>query len=473
MSFLYLGTHPNNAEPIVIKVLAPKYLKNKEIANCFLREAQIIGMTSHPNIVKLHGQGQWEKGLYIAMEFTRGVSLRQFIQQKSLSQKRALEIILQVAYALFHLHAHGVIHRDLKPENILITETGEVKVIDFGIAQLRAEGAQESMAKGRKLMGTPIYMSPEQKENPLRVAFASDIYSLGIIAYELILGRLSHGVVYLELLPKALRKIIEKALKIDLNERYQQIIDFITDISESMKISQEEKKESEAPEEILEMIDQVRSILTPKECPHWPHIDMGMAICKGDGLYLDFFHLGENQFALVLAEPAEAKVASLFHSSVLRGMLRMALEREGKKDFHPIQMLNALNRALCEDPMKQKFHLCFLLLNPEKDQLSFVSCHHSQLWHIPEGSRKARSLSTPNPPLGTDPHVALLQTADNWNSGDSLILHSPSVQAEIGPWIAEHLLFSPEHQAKQLLDFLTAKQPNRAAGAAIAIQRIF
>ena len=133
MSLLYLGVHPGTSQPIVVKVLLPKYLKNKEMMGRFLKEAQIIGMTNHPNIVKLYGQGQWEKGLYIAMEFIQGISLRQFIQQKSLSQKRALEIILQVAYALCHLHTHGVIHRDLKPENILITETGEIKVIDFGI----------------------------------------------------------------------------------------------------------------------------------------------------------------------------------------------------------------------------------------------------------------------------------------------------------------------------------------------------
>src|SRR5690606_36400224 len=105
----------------------------------FLKEAEIIALSNHPNIVKLYGQGEWEKGLYIAMEFIQGVSLTQFILQNSLSIKRSLEILLQVAYALLHLHSHGVIHRDLKPENILITENGGVKVIDFGIAQLEQE----------------------------------------------------------------------------------------------------------------------------------------------------------------------------------------------------------------------------------------------------------------------------------------------------------------------------------------------
>jgi len=183
MSVLFLGAHPETAEPIVIKVLVPKYLKNKEMVNRFLNEAQIIGMASHPNIVRLYGQGEWEKGLYIAMEFIRGISLRQFIQKKSLSNKRALEIVLQVAYALSHLHTHGVIHRDLKPENILITESGDIKVIDFGIAQLQGTVGAERITQRKRMMGTPVYRSPEQKENPSHDSFSSDRYSLGIIMY--------------------------------------------------------------------------------------------------------------------------------------------------------------------------------------------------------------------------------------------------------------------------------------------------
>ena len=162
MSNLYLGRHPSSLRPLIVKVLAPKYAQNPEIIQRFLKEAEIIQLANHPNIVRLHGQGQWEKGVFIAMEFIQGISLRQFINKHSLSLKRALEIVLQVAYALCHLHTHGVIHRDLKPENILITEEGEIKVIDFGIAQLHTEVNKDPLAQNR-IIGTPTYMSPEQK----------------------------------------------------------------------------------------------------------------------------------------------------------------------------------------------------------------------------------------------------------------------------------------------------------------------
>jgi serine/threonine protein kinase len=469
-------------------VLLPKYLKNKEMVSRFLKEAQIIGMTNHPNIVKLYGQGQWEKGLYIAMEFIRGISLRQFIQQKSLSQRRALEIVLQVAYALCHLHTHGVIHRDLKPENILMTETGDIKVIDFGIAQLQGELDQERMTQTRRMMGTPIYMSPEQKENPLHVSYSSDIYSLGIIAYELILGRLSHGVIHLALLPKSMRHIIENALQIDPKDRYQDIVDFITEISQYLKSEsgEREERDEEISDDVLNMIQHTRAILIPKKAPRWPQVEMGIAVQEGmslSGLYLDFFRLTENRLAIVLAEPNESGVASLLHSAVFRGMFRMSVEfffQNGKKDQHPIKMLHALSRGLSEDPMDQDFGLCLLLLNPDKDQLSFVSCNYTSLWHIPEGSRKVRVLTTPNVSLGADPNAVLLETADNWNAGDSLILHSLGVAPQKGEEvpsasIAENALLSSQHQADKLLQKLVAGKaalPKRAS-AVLSIQRVF
>ncbi len=481
MSLLYFGVHPGSNLPIIVKVLLPKYLKHKEMVGRFLKEAQIIAMTDHPNIVKLYGQGQWEKGLYIAMEFIRGISLRQFIQQKSLSQKRALEIILQVAYALCHLHTHGVIHRDLKPENILITETGEIKVIDFGIAQLQGEADSERITKTRRVMGTPVYMSPEQKENPLHVTYASDIYSLGIIAYELLLGRLSHGVIHLALLPKALSKIIDKTLKTDPQDRYQDIVDFITDISQIIKtqLGGSEEVQEEISEEVLGLIEQTRSILLPKTGPHWPQVDIGLAISPGQvlsGLYIDFFSLSQNRLAIVVAEPNRSGVAALLHASVLRGMVRMAIDffsKNGKQTA--TQMLQSLGRTLSEDPMREAFSFNFILLSPEQDQLLFISCKSGNIWHVPEEEQKIRMLATPNGALGSDANAALLETGDNWRVGDTLIFYSGDASKDPATeWIGEHQLLAPQAQAERVLYHLTDKRraPGRTS-TVISIRRMF
>jgi len=234
MSLLYLGLDPETKQPLAIKVLSPEYVNHPEMTDHFLWEAKIIQLTDHPNIVKLSDYGKWEEGVYIAMEFIRGVSLRQFLMQQSFSLKRCLDIILQIAYALSHLHSHGVVHRDLKPENILIAEDGEVKVVDFGIAQLHEENEGKPDFR-HQIVGTPSYMSPEQKENPANASFASDIFSLGIITYELILGKLSYGMINLSLLPAGLQRIVGKALAVSMPERYQEILDFITDLTDYYK----------------------------------------------------------------------------------------------------------------------------------------------------------------------------------------------------------------------------------------------
>src|SRR3990167_878569 len=128
-------------------------------------------------------------------------------------------------------------------------------------------------------------------------------------------------------------------------------------------------------------------------------------------------------------------------------MIHMAVElffQNGKKDQHPIKMLHALNKTLGLDS-NQKIGLCLLLLNPDKDQLSFISCDYTSLWHIPEGSKKSRVLATPNPPLGLDPAATLLETADNWNSGDTLILRSLGAALAKPDGVEEVLLLSPQH----------------------------
>ncbi len=321
-------------------------------------------------------------------------------------------------------------------------------------------------------------MSPEQKENPSLVSYPSDIYSLAIIAYELVLGRLSHGVIHLALLSKRFRAIIEKALKPDPKERYQDIVDFITDISQYIGTLSDEKEEEqeELSDEILNMIQQTRKVLIPQKAPSWPQLEIGIALHEGmslSGLYLDFFHLPENRYGIILAEPLESGTLSLLQAASLRGMMRMAM----RHDHHPLKALKALNETIHQDPMSAHFRFCLILLTPDKDQLSFVSCNYTSLYHILEGSQTIRILSTPNNALGLDPETPLLETTDNWNSGDTLILHSIGLkpEQEDQKWAQEFLILSGQNQAEKILQSLTSQQkilPKRAS-AVLTIQRIF
>lgn len=455
MSILYMGIQPDTREMLAIKVLSPAFVTHPEMVAQFLKEAKIIGMTNHPNIVKLYGEGQWEGGLYIAMEFIRGVSLRQFIEQQSLSMKRCIDIILQVAYALCHLHSHGVIHGDLKPENILITEDGIVKVIDFGIARLHEEVKKEK-GKTLRIVGTPTYMSPEQKEDPSKISFASDIYALGIIAYELISGKLSFGVIHLSQVPKGLRQILEKALAVSIKERYPDAIKFISDLSEYLKTGGLEKDRpgTDQLKEIVETIQKAGQALSPSSPPTWPSLEMGIAKYKAPAQgssYYDFFRFRDNTSIVLIAQPVQNGLETPIFAASLRGMIRALLSSQENFSF-PL-FISALNRMVQEDPLGQKFAAAFLILSPFRDELSFLSCGLGNMLHVSPGHHTPRKLSNQNPLLGSPLRGDFEMTVDNWNIGDILIFHSfdSSVDLILQEALKENFFLSPQGQADALL----------------------
>lgn len=422
MSLLYLASHPETKEPITIKVLSSKYSQEAEVVQRLLKEAEIIALADHPNIVKLYGQGSWEKGLYIAMEFVQGTSLKKIIQHQPMSIKRALEVVLEISYALCHLHTHGVIHRDLKPENVLFTESGHIKVIDFGIAQLLSEKDPDDERKAQ-VIGTPIYMSPEQREDPESVSFPSDIYSLGIITYELVLGRLSHGQIHLSLMPKGLQKILSKALQPNMEDRYKDVVDFISDINHYLSSAKlvREQKGSDQLTEIAESLQKASETLLPKTVPDWEEVELGVIHHKGlsiSGIYYDFFPLPEGRYGIVMAESEKGGVEGTLDISMLRGIVR-ALTHEIKE---PKQLTALINEILLQDHMEQIFAFNYLILDPKENKLHFLSSGWGNLWILPEGGEVPERIHSTNPALGSTAKEEWEEETVEWNVGDTLIL---------------------------------------------------
>lgn len=466
MSYLYLATHPETEDPITIKVLFPEYVSNPEMVQRFLREAEIIEMTDHPNIVKLFGQGTWEGGLYIAMEFIQGISLRQYLLRNLISLKHALEIVMEISMALCHLHAHGVIHRDLKPENILITESGGVKVIDFGIAQLLAEPELQHQAKDpsqsrRRLIGTPIYMSPEQRENPESTSYPSDLYSLGIITYELVMGKLSHGQIYLSLMPKGLQKILAKTLQAKVEDRYQDIVDFMTDISNYLNSSNliKENRELAPLSDLSESLRHAQASLIPKQPPQWSTVDIGFASYKSLGisnLYYDFFELPDDAFAIILGEPSIKGSPGIVYTSVLRGMIR-ALSHLTQK---PEELAIILNDLLIHDPMQQVFAFSYLILLPQKNIFRFISCGSGHLWLIHPTSSLPQPIVSHQQPLGQNLTAEFKEVEHPWNVGDSLVFYACSSSNSS----TEDAIFPAEQFKASLLENLHASPQKQVDG---------
>lgn len=384
MSLLYLGSHPETNEPIIVKVLLSKYVSNPEVAARFLNEAHIISLADHPNIIKLYDYGEWEGGLYIAMEFIQGTSLRKALSHQPFSLRKALEVILQIAYALCHLHTHGVIHGDLKPENILVTDQGVVKVIDFGIAKVLTEMANEEKMRGQgRLIGTPIYMSPEARENFQTTTFQSDIYSLGIIAYELAIGKITHGKLILSLAPRGMQKILNKALQPNLEDRYQDIVDFISDISNYMNSSEVEKDRqgSDYFFELYERMERFQSTLIPIEAPFWKGIEIGLGHIFGmglNGIYYEFFELSPTKKAIFAAEVPMKGAEGVFFTSMLRSILRTLIKTDS---FHPKKLFQQVLDRIREDAASAEFHLAFLTIDTETNHYEYHTTGYGLLLH--------------------------------------------------------------------------------------------
>ena len=168
---------------VALKFLHERFAQDEQFVERFRREASAAAGLQHPNVVGVFDRGTYDGSHYIAMEYVEGASLNDLIQ-RGLSVPEAVELVRQVLAGARYAHAHGIVHRDLKPQNVLVDAEGRARVTDFGIARA---GASEITQTG-SVLGTAQYLSPEQAQG-LPVTAASDIYSIGVLLYEALTGR--------------------------------------------------------------------------------------------------------------------------------------------------------------------------------------------------------------------------------------------------------------------------------------------
>ena len=194
MGAVYKARQPMLDRIIALKVLPPAVAGDPGFAERFNREARALARLNHPNIVAVYDFGKAGNLHYLLMEFVDGTNLRQVEQAGKLSSEQALTIVPKICEALQYAHDQGVVHRDIKPENILVDKSGRVKIADFGIAKMVGQGPTDVSLTGAKdVVGTPHYMAPEQIEKPQAVDHRADIYSLGVVFYEMLTGELPLG----------------------------------------------------------------------------------------------------------------------------------------------------------------------------------------------------------------------------------------------------------------------------------------
>jgi predicted Ser/Thr protein kinase len=234
MGAVYLARHPALNRLIALKILPPESTQRTGFVERFTREAQALAKLNHPNIVAVHDFGEAGGMPYFLMEFVEGITLRQLVQQRRLEPREALQIVPQICDALQYAHDEGVVHRDIKPENILIDRKGRVKIADFGIAKILGNNPAQQNLTQSQVLGTPYYMAPEQVENPEAVDHRADIYSLGVVFYEMLtrelpLGRFAPPSSKVQV-DVRLDEVVLRALDKEPQRRYQHVSDLKTDV---------------------------------------------------------------------------------------------------------------------------------------------------------------------------------------------------------------------------------------------------
>src|SRR6266498_834749 len=259
MGEVYLAEDTRLRRKVALKLLPAELTANRDRLRRFEQEAQAASALNHPNIITIHEIGQVDGLNFIVTEFIEGETLRQRLATGQMNLPAALDVASQVASALTAAHAAGIVHRDLKPENIMIRPDGLIKVLDFGLAKLtepptaNVDSEAPTVARVNNkmgmVMGTAQYMSPEQARG-LKVDARTDIFSLGVVLYEMLAGRAPFaGETTADIIsvllqkepqpistlaldtPAKLQSIISEALRKDKDERYQTVKDLLIDLT--------------------------------------------------------------------------------------------------------------------------------------------------------------------------------------------------------------------------------------------------
>ena len=252
MSSVYKAYHASLDRYVALKVLHPAFRQDQTFISSFQREARVVARLEHPNIVPIYDYSEYESRPFLVMKYIEGDTLKARLNQGPLTSEEIEHVVNSVGSALAYAHKQGILHRDIKPSNVMIARDGAMYLADFGLASITEAG--ESTMSSDSIMGTPQYISPEQAMGRKDLDAGTDIYSFGVMLYEMVVGQVPfsadtpapiiHDHIYTPLplprrvnpnVPESVQRVLLKALAKDRLDRYTAIEELMSAFKEAWK----------------------------------------------------------------------------------------------------------------------------------------------------------------------------------------------------------------------------------------------
>ncbi|MDD4097798.1 MAG: protein kinase [Lentisphaeria bacterium] len=473
MGCVYKAETPDG-ETIAIKVMLRDLLKSRRLTQRFSKEAQVMAILQHPNIVRLIQSGAFEDMDYFAMEFVDGPSVDDLLQAGKLNVHRTIAIVKQVCQALGYAHALGIVHRDIKPGNIMIAPEDVAKVVDFGIAHLDM-GEDNNLTLANDVMGTPSFMSPEQHYDCMNVDHRSDIYSLGATLYQMLSGNLPGGVLRMDLIPDGLREIVTRAMMPKPEERYANILEMYEELVQFEKGGNASRAQAELDN--ISENDRLRQVMVeslfPKKVPDAARAEVASLYLPAAGVggnYYDFIELPGGRLGMLVGNVAEKPNA---RSAIFLAVVRTAFRLAAQRETDPGKALAACNAYVSKEDFDVFAVISYVIWDGARRELAVSSAGYRPAIVLHQDGR-FENIECMGLGLGLDPDGEFATRRLQLAPGDVVLLSSAGMTGMLNisgePFSEERLRLvlqvNSERGAKDILDALRSALARFAAGMA-------
>jgi serine/threonine protein kinase len=411
---------------VALKIIKSEHINNQSLLDRFQQEMQISSILHHQNVAEILGWGVDNAGRnYFAMEFVDGSNLRVLLKQNAIDLNKALDVFTQLCDGLKYAHSQNIIHRDIKPENIIMTSNGMLKIVDFGIARID-DDKNMSMTMTNVVMGSPIYMSPEQKTDFKHVDKRTDIYAAGAVFYEMLSGEMPGGLLRIDLIPENLRSIVEKAIAYKVEDRYADVDEVLKDIDiykQGGCITRDQKAIRKI-EDNVKLRQALIDSFYPEENPSVPGLDINAFYIPAEGIggnYYDYIIIDDSHTGILVGNLFDQPDVS---AALFLAMLRSAFKILARDTIDPAVTLKKLNDFMAGERFDYFAVFSYMIFDSSTNEISVATAGFKPVMVLKDGADEFVNLQPEGVGIGIMEDYDYESINMKLNSNDLILLSS-------------------------------------------------